>query len=497
MNNICLATNYLLMTESTRRMWIDLGRHLEEFDSRLVLMSTVLPETPLPFPVIPIPFLLRDYASLFPRAGGKGGNMSAQDMEFLETDSIRSNHAYPPGEAIKGMFACRELLTTLRDTLQPGYVLTFDPTLPSAQILQSLARESGVPVQGIERGLLPETLMVESRNLQGYSDLRTHWLAQEMPSSASDPAAYERIRSYYVSRKPQKYDQPGFGGGGALRRSLGLEGKKVIVFLGHYDACGLVPKNSNQRRYNSPFFDSTADALTAVGDILARNRGVAVVFKPHPLDVHSYSVAKVQGIQIVRDVNVHALIELADVVAAQFTTLQYEAVFYEKPIVLLGHSAWWGRNAAYEADRCEDVPAALNAALNRRDWNIRQANAHAFVTWMMDRFLIGCSENVPARRKLRDLAEFIARTSLDNRHLPASEDRWRRAAQTLDALKTKSATNPGNGGTTGPASSCLETKDESDLSLPAVEKDPVLKNSPHPCSLTSLGENGGAKPGHL
>jgi len=435
MNNLCLATNYLLMTESTRRMWIDLDRHLEEFGSRLVLMSTIVPETPFPFPVIPIPFLLRDYAGMFPRAGVAGGNVSAGDMEFLRTDRIRSNHAYPSGEALQGMFACRELLTTLLDTLRPGYVLTFDPTLPSAQMLQSLARESGLPVQGIERGLLPETLMIESRNLQGYSDLRTHWLAQEMPSSAFDPAAYERIRSYYVSRKPQKYEQPEFGGGGkTLRQSLGLEGKRVIVFLG---------------RYNSPFLDSTADALTAVADILPRNSGVAVVFKPHPLDADSYAVAKVQGVHIVRDMNVHALIEMADVVATQFTTLQFEAALYEKPVVLLGHSAWWGRNATYEVDALTDVSAALDAALNRQDWNIRQANAHAFVTWMMDQFLIGCSENVPARRKLHDFAGFIARTSLDGRHLPTPEERWKHTELAIEELKAGVPTTIGIGRTIG------------------------------------------------
>jgi hypothetical protein len=442
-NNLCLATNYLLMTEFTRRMWMDLDRHLAEFGSRLVLMSTVVPKTPLPFPVIPIPFLLRDYAGMFPGSGKTGGNVSAADLEFLQSDSARANHAYPGGEALPGMFACRQVFTTVLNTLQPGYVLTWDPTSPQAQMLQSLAREAGLPVQGIERGLLPETLMVESRNLQGYSDLRTHWLAQEMPASASDPAAYEQIRAYYVSHKPQKYHQPAFGGGGdALRQSLGLAGKKVVVFLGHYDACGLVPKNSNQRCYNSPGFDSTADALMAVGNSLVSNPGVAVVFKPHPLDTGAYAMAKVQGVQVVRDVNVHALIELADVVATQFTTLQFEAALYEKPIVLLGRSAWWGRNATYEADQPGDVLAALDAALNRREWALRQAQAHAFVTWMMDQFLIGCSETVPARRQLRDFAGFIARTSLDTRHLPPAEERWRRTEQALEPLRPAQTNSP-------------------------------------------------------
>ena len=167
-----------------------------------------------------------------------------------------------------------------------------------------------------------------------------------------------------------------------------------------------------------------------------------MVFKPHPLDTGSYAIAKVQGVQIVRDVNAHALIELADVVVAQFTTLQFEAALYEKPIVLLGRSAWWGRHAAYEADQRADVPTALDAALHRRDWNTRQANAHAFVTWMMDQFLIGCSENVPARRTLRDFAGFIARTSLDNRHLPTTEERWKRTEQALEHLRSTKTSPP-------------------------------------------------------
>jgi len=469
MNNLCLATNYLLMTESSRQMWIELDRHLDEFGSRLVLLSSAVPETPLPFPVIPIPFLLRDYAGWFPGAA-TGGHVSAGDLELLQADSQRANHDYPPGEALTGMFACRQLLATVLDELQPGYVLTWDPTSPMAHLLQSLARAGGLPVLGIERGLLPETLMVESRSLQGYSDLRTHWLAQEMPASAADAAAYERVRAYYLSGRPQKYDQPEFGGGGdALRRCLGLEGKKVIVYLGQYDACGLAPKDSNHRRQHSPVFDSTAAALTEVGNFLPGHPGVAVVFKPHPLDKGAYPVAKVQGVQLVRDVNVHALIEMADVVAAQFTTLQFEAALYEKPVVLLGRSAWWGRNAAYEADDRDAVPARLEAALERRNWPAHQAAAHGFITWMMDQFLIGCSENVPARRKLRDFAGFIARTSLDSRHLATAEERWMRTEQALEELRANVPATIGSDGTVGSAPSYTKALNGTpDVARPAL-----------------------------
>jgi glycosyltransferase involved in cell wall biosynthesis/predicted HAD superfamily hydrolase/tetratricopeptide (TPR) repeat protein len=431
-------------------MWIDFDLHLKEFGSQLVLMSTTVPETPLPFFIIPIPFLLHDYARLFPHAVSRGGNTSVSDLAMSRSDSFRANHIYPPEAALKGISACRKLYATVLDTLQPGYVLAFDSTCPLAQILQSLAGESGVPVQYIERGLLPETLMIEARGIQAWSDLRTHWLAQDLPASAWDAAKYERIRSYYITRKPQKYAQADFGGGGVeIRRTLGLEGKKLIVFLGGgWEADGHAMQAGTYERYFFTGFPTTPATLMGLCRAVKKIPGTALVFKPHPLDSQSYEAARQQGAQIVTNVNVHALIEAADTVAVQYTTLQFEAALYDKPLLLLARSAWWGRKAAYEVEFPEDLPTKLDDALQCCDWAKHQANAHAFITWMMDQFLIGCSAAVPARRKLRDFAGFIARTSLDGRNLPPPEERVQRTAQALEQLC--STANPAAAGTPVP-----------------------------------------------
>jgi len=315
--------------------------------------------------------------------------------------------------------------------LQPSFVLIADNTLCQTALLQRVCWDANLPVHFYERGLLPETLMIESRGIQAWSDLRTHWLAQEMPPC--ELAAYERIRAYYLSRKPQKYNQPDFkGGGDELRRQLGLDGKKLIVFLGGgYEANGHAPKGGNYERQFFPAFPTTNDALLELQAAVGRIANAALVFKPHPLDPDPYAVARVQGVKIVKDVNVHALIDAADVVAAQYTTLQFEAALYEKPILLLARSAWWGRNAAYEVNRLEELTEMTKAALERRDWNTHRANAHAFVTWMMNSFLIGHTEGVPARRNLGDLARFIADTSLNGHGLPSAEERCARAQDSL------------------------------------------------------------------
>lgn len=440
---ICLATNYLLMNPPTRQMWADLGAHLETQGCQLVLLSTTEPEPPLPFPVHRHPYLMRDFAQTLPKIAARAGlHASPRELEWLNADRSRVPGGYPMIEALQGLAAFRAYSRELLETLQPSFLLLADNTLCQTALLQQTCWELGLPVQIYERGLLPETLMLESRGIQAWSDFRTHWLTQDLPETAFDVSAYARIRDYYLARKPQKYHQAEFAGGGAtLRRDLGLENKKLVVFLGGgYEANGHAPTGGRYERHFYPAFPTTNAALLALCSAVESRPDIALVFKPHPLDPETYAVAAIEGAQVVRDVNVHALIEAADVVAAQYTTLQFEAALYEKPVLALARSAWYGRDATYEVHSAEMLKGQLNAALERQDWKRIQRNAHAFITWLMQDGLAGCTTEVPARRQLPDLAAFISRTALDSRNLEPAAERWQRAHANLEQLRRASQT---------------------------------------------------------
>jgi hypothetical protein len=439
---LCLATNYLMMNEANRQMWITLDQQLEANGSRLVLLTSAMPEEPLPFATIPIPFLLKDYATHFPNAIEDNATVTAADFKLLEIDRVRGGGRFPAGDGLRGLFACKKFIASVLEALQPGYVLTWDSSSPLAMIVASQARTAGIPIQAFERGLLPDTMAVDSMGLQAWSDMRMNWMAQIPTANARDEGAYNRIRDYYLRNKPKKYDQPDFGEGGkTLRQSLGLGDKKVVVFFGGgFEASAMLPRPSNHLRHHLPAFGSTNDALLNLWAILEKDPKATLVFKPHPLDTDPYAIAKVQGVKVVTDVNVHALMDLADVVVAQFTTLQFEVAFYEKPLLLLGRSAWWGRRATYEVDRPEDLRATLTNALARKEWPERQSNAHAFINQIMEQYLIGTRPEVPSRRHLDDFARFIAETSLDARDLASIEDRWTRAEEVIEQLRpTKTA----------------------------------------------------------
>jgi len=387
--------------------------------------------------VIPIPYAVSDYAKAFPGANRGSAEAAPGDAHLVEADNIRAGRSISPEAGAASLAACRRVLGSLLMQLEPGCVLTWDSTSPLAAITSALCLQLGIPVQTLERGLLPETLMLESRGIQAASDLRAHWLTQEMPAEV--PGLFERVQAYYCRMRPQKYQQPpGLANAAKLRAELELAGRQVVVFFGQFDPSGLAPSNSPQRHYNSPAFASTQDALMSLAAETRYHPEVVLVFKPHPMDGASYAEARSKGVRIIGRADVHALIEVADVVAAQFTTLQFEAALYGKPVLLLGRSAWWGRGATYEVPRREELQGMLRASLRREDWPLRERRTRQFISWIMNDFLIRCSPQTPARRSFSDLAQFLAGLALAPERQAPWQQRVNRCAKGLLQLVQQS-----------------------------------------------------------
>ena len=151
---ICLATNYLLITESTRKMWSELGQeHWEQHGCQLVLFSTTAPEPALPFPVYPHPYLMRDFAAAFPLvARHEGVSATPREWEWLQADMSRAPGGYPLGDALVGLAAFRAFMRQVLGTLQPGLVLIADNTLCQTALLQRPASTPASPFRFTSAG---------------------------------------------------------------------------------------------------------------------------------------------------------------------------------------------------------------------------------------------------------------------------------------------------------------------------------------------------------
>jgi len=435
--DICLATNLLILDSAARGWWRQFHRALAERHVALALFTTNLPPETSEPELFEFPYLMRDFPHVYPGLELGGGYVDGHLVECWQNECERSRNGRSGGHGVQDALWARQFWDGVLELLDPGVVLAWDPFHPQSRLLQRVCVERGVAWFSIERGLLPGTLMIESRGLNGWSDLQTHWLMDPAAVTGMDEARFGRLAEWYRTCRPRKYADVPRQSAERLRAELGVENRRVVLILGHFDACGMVPAASRVRRYHSPHFPSTESMVMAVWRELGARPDLAVVFKPHPLDFQPYAVARIEGVTVLKEADPLALIELADVVVAQFTTLQFEAVFYDKPVVLLGRSPWWGLGATYEVRTPEELGAALEAALARREWQERRSRARKFLLWLMDRFLFACAPEVPARHGLEDLAGHIARLVPGDRSEADVLERMQTLRTVLDGLKTR------------------------------------------------------------
>jgi hypothetical protein len=294
----------------------------------------------------------------------------------------------------------------LCDTLAPEAVLLWSDVNPKSRALRSEFDRRRVPAWFFERGFFPDTLMVESAGQGALSELKTSFALSHVAASVDgDVGAFKALREYVINRATPKWPQGARLTRETLRDSYAPADERLVLFLGQWDAAGLWPSWSPERRRHSPGFESTEAAFNAVSAACKRILGCRVVFKPHPISVASGRVPK-DAVQM-PDVHLYSAIDAADVVVGQLTTSMFEAVLLEKPVVSLGRGVLAERGITYDSFAADDLEKTLRAALARDRFAERLERASQFVTWLARHFLIGTNEDVPGVRPLADLAAFV------------------------------------------------------------------------------------------
>ena len=96
---------------------------------------------------------------------------------------------------------------------------------------------------------------------------------------------------------------------------------------------------------------------------LADEMGFNLIFKPHPAMIIRAKREKwPENVQLVTNVDINALIDLADAVVTIVTQTGYVACIREKAVLTLGYNQLRGKGATYEAYTKEQIPQALQDA---------------------------------------------------------------------------------------------------------------------------------------
>jgi predicted HAD superfamily hydrolase/SAM-dependent methyltransferase len=412
-NKLCLASCFLPFDEENTRWWMDFQGELAAQGIDLVLISQAAPAD-LRLRTIVVPLWFHGYWKAY---GLQPGTITLEEplaLALAKRDRAWSaQEARNLSEFTAGLSVCQQVLRTLLKELEPSIVLVWGSSLPQSVVLQQMAIQQGRPCWILERGLLPGTLMLEMCGHGGHSELNWSFTVRQALQKANKMDLFTAAQKAYKSSRTSKYSQAGIADPASFRRRFNPDRCKIISLLLQHDAsAAMVPTDYLGARIHAPEILSSPDSIRALSDIVAQTADCRLIVKPHPMDHGDYSSWGNRHVTVCRDVHLHTLLEASDVVACMTSSTQFEALLYEKPVLLLAHSPLVGKGIAYEAPSAEQLPAALKAALNRENICQRLTAGRRFVHFLLSNFSVALTDNSQAVPKLRDLASFLMQNAV-------------------------------------------------------------------------------------
>ncbi|MEJ5350724.1 MAG: methyltransferase domain-containing protein [Melioribacteraceae bacterium] len=435
MKYICLANCFLSLKTDIISFWEQFAEELRKYDIELVLLSTTDVESSK-FHNIVIPSLLKDYAN----KNILNYNNSYEDyIDLVEIESLYNTSILNYRQTINGILSYKEFIELLNKILKPSFYLVWDPFFPQGKILMEYAKRNYIPVKWLERGLFPGTVIFESFNVLPYTDLKlNHLLLYDFLEylNYDGQVDFSMLKEFLISDMSNKYNHKSFSESIKICESLIPKDKKVITFFGHGE---VIPKHHPISNFISPNFESVEDILKELKFIIDNDNDLFLIFKKKNFaDANNYSIYKSNNILIMPDdLNPKALMELSDLLIFGNTTLQFESIVFEKPVLLLTNTQFGRLNIFYEIENRTLLKQRFYEALNRVEFDKKLKRMKNALKYLLDKYLVSYNNNVKTRFSINDLAKFISYNVFPYKDLNDSIQRINELKETLEFLKAK------------------------------------------------------------
>lgn len=398
---LALLTNFEILGSPQVARFNRLSLELEERGTRLLLLTTnVHPELQALY--LQIPYALREFLHI----GVEPAAVSGEDA--LVENEARWIRDCESGQARQGARCCRAFYEQLLGVLEPDVVLPWNTLFPHSRILQLLCEERDTPVFTIERGALPDTLMLDRLRNNVESELNNSApLASIAASYTPRPELLAQYRRYYHERRPHKYALGSEQGRLEQRQQLAQLTSPLVLALGQAHGAGIYPRESRSARRNFAHFPSIHDALERLVESAPPTWQVA--FRDHPLNRGDDREPPLPpGVLRLDEGPLGDVLPFAElVVTFGSTTALYEALLLDKPLVVVGDTPI-GRFEPYVRCSDGDLAAAIQRALDPALRPAQQERADAALGFLLEHALFAERPDVPVRRGIPELAAFIA-----------------------------------------------------------------------------------------
>ena len=253
---------------------------------------------------------------------------------------------------------------TLLDEIDVSSVVIWNAFKYHHMIFAAMCRERGIKLLFAEFGAIPGTVVFDEDGQMGES-----WPATRpeefnaLSVSKTECAEAERIvtalRQSGSNRNVQQEGQTLEGLTSRLK-----PGRPILLFAGQCDRdSGMIPYNETAKRFHSPSFASTLDAVIHVAEIAEANDW-NLIFRPHPIaKQEAYDPRLPKNVIAFTEGSINDIIDLSDVVVTTLSSTVYVSLIRETPCVMLGYNQIHSKDCAYEALDKDSIEPVLQQAV--------------------------------------------------------------------------------------------------------------------------------------
>ncbi|MBL8386760.1 MAG: FkbM family methyltransferase [Hydrogenophaga sp.] len=375
--------------------WSALAQALAQRGHALMLLST----TPVNDPalhVIDMPFELTGFVRHFAALPSAGEAVSEQDIHDAvgwygcDHDTARDN-----------LRLAQAFLRDLLDTLRPAAVLGWQALNPLTRVLRASARAAEVPYWSGERGWVRNTLMFDLGGSHLLGELSTSLAsARQRERYLPHPLLLQSLRQRATQAASLgRYAGAERLGREALRERLGIAAEDRVAVLFTHGEPGMNTMATASVRelhdLSGPLLQQRLDALAQA----LSARGFWLLVQEHPFNAAAGRCLRLpEGVRVVgvRE-DVSSLLEAADVCFFTLATLQFDAVFLDKPFGLLGRSALCRDGLPPVMGDHASADGFLDTVLDAAAWPARFERLRADVAFQFENLLIDTEPDAVAQ----------------------------------------------------------------------------------------------------
>ncbi len=360
-NPTVIICSFLPLNEENKNLFNNLHHKLKEKNLDLLFLTSSEGYDNIEFPLIKIPFSLKGFNDFYGHSFF-GENLTDEDYYLIERDIFWNNDS--PSEYVnylQGFYNCKSFYNHLIEKIKPAFVFVWGFYLPQMIIFKQALKEKNIPVYSLERGFFSGSLMIEDLI---YSDLSNPEFLSFQPNDFSN---YEKLREFYFNNQLSKYPENHDYDLEKLILAKKESGHKIITLLGSHDT-PLFPREAKLSQELSQLFSSSLEAAISFSENLNCIEKYYFIIKPHPNDPSDFSFLENEDVIVTKRLFNRRLFELSDVLIAGNTTLQFDVLFYEKPLILYAKSGLKNSNAVYNIEDLNQLTNTLQKAVNKIDF---------------------------------------------------------------------------------------------------------------------------------